>query len=226
MSLSSLIPKSLILAAGLFAAAMPLHAREAGLPPEPGSYTLNRIQRVPQAIVLEGSKAPRLLSSYTTGAITLLGFFYSYCADPEGCPLAWNAFEKVREEIIAHPQLHTKVRLVFISLDPKHDTPDVLKGFARRYEAAAHMVPWHFLTAYSDFFLKPLLRSMGEEVAIDREAQASGLVVLNHLLKAFLIDKQGFVREIYSNQSLDPAMILGDIETLLIEEQSLSRRSN
>jgi hypothetical protein len=33
-----------------------------------------------------------------------------------------------------------------------------------------------------------------------------------------LIDNQGFVREIYSNQSLDPAMILGDIKTLLLEE--------
>jgi hypothetical protein len=37
---------------------------------------------------------------------------------------------------------------------------------------------------------------------------------LNHLLKVFLIDKQRWVREIYSNQSLDPAAILGDIETL------------
>jgi protein SCO1/2 len=57
----------------------------------------------------------------------------------------------------------------------------------------------------------------GEEISIDREAPGGG-VVINHLLKVFLIDMQGFVREIYSNQSLDPAMILGDIETLLLEE--------
>jgi hypothetical protein len=33
----------------------------------------------------------------------------------------------------------------------------------------------------------------------------------------FLIDQDGWVREIYSNLSLDPAMILGDIKTLSIE---------
>jgi protein SCO1 len=91
-------------------------------------------------------------------------------------------------------------------------------GFARRYEASASIVPWHFLTTYSNLFLNSVLRDMGEEISIDREASGSGGVVINHLLKVYLIDKQGFVREIYSNQSLDPAMILGDIKTLQLEE--------
>jgi hypothetical protein len=52
---------SLIAAAGIFAAALPLRAGEsAGLPP-PGSYTLDHIQRVPAGIVLEGTKIPRAL---------------------------------------------------------------------------------------------------------------------------------------------------------------------
>jgi protein SCO1/2 len=209
--------RSLIAAAGIFAAALPLRAeKSAGLPPPPGSYTLDHIQRVPGGIVLEGTRFPRALSRYTTGAITLFAFFYSYCADPNGCPLAWDAFEKVREGILACAELHGRVRLVFMSLDPVHDTPWMLKGFARRYEASASIVPWHFLTTYSNLFLKPVLRDMGEEISVDREA--SGGVVINHLPKVFLIDKPGFVREIYSNQSLDPAMILGDIETLLLEE--------
>jgi protein SCO1/2 len=212
---------SLIAAAGIFAAALPLRAGEsAGLPPPPGSYTLDHIQRVPAGIVLEGTKIPRALSRYTTGTITLFAFFYSYCADPNGCPLAWDAFEKVREGIIARAELHGHVRLVFMSLDPAHDTPGMLMGFAHRYEASAAIVTWHFLTTYSNLFLKPVLRDMGEEISIDRDAP--GGVVINHLPKVFLIDNQGFVREIYSNQSLDPAMILGDIETLLLEESKAS----
>ncbi len=208
---------SLIAAAGIFAAVLPLGAeKSAGLPPPPGSYTLDHIQRMPAGIVLEGTQFPRALSRYTTGALTLLAFFYSYCADPNGCPLAWDAFEKMREEIIARPELHGRVRLVFMSLDPAHDTPGMLTGFARRYEASASIVPWHFLTTYSNLFLKPVLRDMGEEISIDREAP--GGVVINHLPKVFLIDKRGYVREIYSNQSLDPGMILGDIKTLLLEE--------
>jgi protein SCO1 len=206
-----------MVAGGVLAAALSPGASAAiGLLPPPGTYRLDHIQRVPQAIVLEGTRFPRPLSRYTKGAITLFGFFYSYCADPNGCPLAWDAFEKMREEVIARPELHGRVRLVFMSLDPAHDTPEVLNGFARRFEASASIVPWHFLTTYSNLFLNPVLRDMGEEISIDREA--SGGPVINHLPKVFLIDKQGVVREIYSNQSLDPAMILGDIKTLLLEE--------
>ncbi|MGH6847204.1 MAG: SCO family protein, partial [Methylocella sp.] len=108
---------SLIAAAGIFAAVLPLRAGESGGLPPPGSYTLDHIQRVPVGIVLEGTRFPRALSRYTTAAITLLSFFYSYCSDPNGCPLAWDAFEKVREGIIARPELHVQVRLVFITLD-------------------------------------------------------------------------------------------------------------
>ena len=93
-------------------------------------------------------------------------------------------------------------------------------GIAGRYEASASIVPWHFLTTYSNLFLKSVLRDMGEEISIDREASGDSGVVINHLPKVFLIDKRGFVREIYSNQSLDPAMILGDIKTLLLEESN------
>jgi cytochrome oxidase Cu insertion factor (SCO1/SenC/PrrC family) len=207
----------LIAAAGIYAAVLPLRAREPGKLPPPGSYTLDHIQRVPAGIVLEGTRFPRALSRYTTGAITLFAFFYSYCADPNGCPLAWGAFEKMREEIIARPELHGRVRLVFMSLDPAHDTPAMLTGFARRFESSESIVPWHFLTTYSNLFLKPVLRDMGEEISIDREASSGGGVVINHLPKVFLIDKRGFVREIYANQSLDPAMIIGDIKTLLLE---------
>jgi protein SCO1 len=212
-------------AAGIFTAVLPLRAEKTvGLPPPAGSYMLDHIQRMPAGIVLEGTRFPRALSRYTTGAITLLAFFYSYCADPNGCPRSWDAFEEVREGIVARPGLHGRVRLVFISLDPAHDTPGVLMGFARRYEASASIVPWHFLTTYSSLFLKPVLRDMGEEISIDREASAGGGVVINHLPKVFLIDKQGFVREIYSNQSLDPAMILGDIKTLLLEQSNTGGR--
>ncbi len=215
-----------MVAAGVLAAAHPLDTQAAaGLLPPPGSYKLDHIQRVPQAIVLEGSRLPRALSRYTKGAITLLGFFYSYCPDPNGCPLAWEAFEKLRKEIIAHPALHSQVRLVFVSLDPKRDTPDVLAGFARRYEAGKDIVPWHFLTTYSYLLLNPLLREMGEEISASFAPQG-GAVVLNHLLKVFLIDKEGWVREIYSKQSLDPATILDDIETLALEQARAGGHSN
>lgn len=208
-----------------FAIASPAPAAETGAGaalPAPGSYRLDHIQRVPFGIVLEGNRLPRTLSRYTSGKITLLSFFYSYCADPNGCPVVWGAFTQVRDAILARPELQGRVRLVFLSLDPLRDTPDMLKNFARRYQEAAAIVPWYFLTSYSYLFLNPVLRDMGEEISVDREASGKDGRVLNHLLKVFLIDDQGWVREIYSNQSLDPEAILGDIKTLLLEARNPS----
>lgn len=185
--------------------------------PVPGSYRLDHIQRVPFAIVLEGNHVPRALSRYTTDAITLLSFFYSICTDPTGCPLAWDAFEQVRKAILANPDHYGRVRLVFLSLDPAHDTPSMLKNFADAYDSGATVVPWHFLTSYSYLFLNPVLRNMGEDISVDRNAPDGEGRTLNHLLKVFLIDPEGWVREIYSNQTLDPATILGDIKTLSLE---------
>jgi protein SCO1 len=202
------------------ATASPALAAEAGASlklPVPGSYRLDHIQRVPFAIVLEGNHVPRMLSRYTTDAITLLSFFYSICTDPKGCPLAWDAFEQVRKAILAQPEHYGRVRLVFLSLDPAHDTPSMLKNFADAYDSGAAVVPWHFLTSYSYVFLNPVLHNMGEDISVDRNASGSEGRILNHLLKVFLIDPQGWVREIYSNQTLDPATILGDIKTLSLE---------
>jgi protein SCO1/2 len=210
---------ALIALAGLCCASS-TGAREARLTlPPPGSYQLDHIQRVPAAVVLESDHFPHWLSTYTTGSITLLSFFYSYCRDPAGCPLAWDAFENLRESVKQRTDLHGKVRFVFISLDPARDTPDMLRGFARNYEADAAVAPWHFLTTYSSIFLEPLLRNMGEETAIDRTASSPDNIVFNHLLKVFLIDSEGWVREIYSNGTLDPAAIMGDIESLRLEAE-------
>jgi len=208
-----------VLALSIGAMTSAARAAPAGLPlPRPGSYTLNHIQRIPFAIVLEGNYIPRPLSRYTKGAITLLSFFYTSCGDPQGCPRAWETFESIRLAIRNRRDLHARIRLVFVSLDPKHDAPQMLQILARSYAANATIVPWHFLTTYSTAFLDRLLREMGTEVSIDRAASDRGSLVLNHLLKVYLIDTQGWVREIYASATLDPLAILGDIETLLKED--------
>ncbi len=216
------------LAAALFglAAVWPLRV-EAGAGfayPAPGTYRLDHIFRAPDGVVLEGDRVPRLLSRYAAGAITLLAFFYTSCADPQGCPLAWEAFEDLRARLKERPDLQGEVRLVFISLDPARDTPAMLQTLARGYQAEAGVPPWHFLTTYSNLFLKPLLSGFGEEIAIDREASSASRPVFSHMLKVFLIDRQGDVREIYSNQSLDVVAILGDIETLAVEAGKEKKR--
>ena len=59
---------------------------------------LQRIQRVPDAQLLDADDRPTALSVATRGAITALAFFYGHCVDPAGCPVAWSSFETLRKE--------------------------------------------------------------------------------------------------------------------------------
>jgi protein SCO1/2 len=198
-------------------------ATPGGLPfPAPGTYKLDKILRAPFGLVLDGPGLPHFLSTYTTGKITLLTFFYTQCVDPQGCPLAWSAFEAVRQKIKDDPELHGKVRLVFYSFDPVHDRPETLRVFAEGYKADEAIVPWLFIGSWSNNFLESALKGFGQEIATERKADGEKRIVIDHLLKVFLLDPQGWVREIYTSAFLDPVVLINDIKTLQLEESKES----
>jgi cytochrome oxidase Cu insertion factor (SCO1/SenC/PrrC family) len=191
-----------------------------GLPlPEPGTYKLDRIQEAPFSIVREGTALPSLFSNYTKGKITLLAFFYVQCREPQGCPLAWNTFETVREEIKTDPILNNNVRFVFFSFDRVNDVPATLQFFVDARKADVGLAPWHFITAWTDYLLEQTLRKFGQDISVRTDADGQKSIVIDHMLKVFLIDPDGWVREIYTTGYLDPAAIVGDMKTLLLEEK-------
>jgi cytochrome oxidase Cu insertion factor (SCO1/SenC/PrrC family) len=187
------------------------------VPPPPGSYALHRIMRAPEGRVLDVEGKAARLSEYLHDRITLLGFIYTTCADPDGCPLAYRVFDALKEAIADTPRLHGKVRFVTLSFDPARDTPEVMRRYAgsRVVESDAGL-RWYFLTTRSAKELHPLVEGFGQEVT------PSGRE-LSHVLKVFLIDRRGDIREIYSSNFLHPQSVLNDIETLLLEEGAIRR---
>ena len=183
------------------------------VPPPPGSYPLHRIMAAPEGRVLDVHGRAARLSQYLHDRITLLGFIYTTCADPDGCPLAYRVFDALKEAIAATPRLQGQVRLVTLSFDPARDTPEVMRRYAgsRLVESDAGL-RWYFLTTRSAKELHPLVEGFGQEVT------RSGRE-LSHVLKVFLIDRRGDIREIYSSNFLHPQSVLNDIETLLLEEE-------
>jgi protein SCO1 len=190
-------------------------------PPAPGTYVLHRIMPAPDGRVLGLSGKVEPLSRYTHGAITLLGFIYTTCADPNGCPLAYRVFDALKEAIQATPRLQGKVRFVTLSFDPARDTPDVMRDYAgsRAVEKGAGL-RWYFLTTRSARELMPLVEGFGQDIVTTYD-RSTGKPhrELSHVLKVFLIDAAGDVREIYSSNFLHPRTVLNDIETLLLEER-------
>jgi cytochrome c peroxidase/protein SCO1/2 len=189
------------------------------VPPEPGTYRLHRIMRAPEGRVLtvDGRAAP--LSRFTRERITLLGFIYTTCTNPEGCPLAYRVFYRLKDEIQATPGLADKVQLVTLSFDPAHDSPEVMKRYAGRQLEEEGGLRWYFLTTRSVDDLVPLVEGFGQDVRYSVDTSTGRPVrQLSHVLKVFLIDRSGYVREIYTSTFLHPQTVMGDIRTLLMEE--------
>jgi cytochrome c peroxidase/protein SCO1/2 len=183
-------------------------------PPAAGTYELHRIMPAPEGRVLGLDGRPAALSSYTRGKITLLGFIYTTCVDPNGCPLAYRVFDALKETLAATPALHGKVRFVSLSFDPARDTPDAMRQYAgsRAVDKGAGL-RWYFLTTRSSRELLPLVEGFGQDVQRIR-----GRRELSHVLKVFLIDRAGDIREIYTSNFLHPEVVLNDILTLLAED--------
>ena len=188
-------------------------------PPSPGSYTLHRIMAAPDGAVLGIDGRSRRLSQFTRDRITLLGFVYTTCVDPDGCPLAYRVFDAMKAAIEATPALRDKVRFVTLSFDPARDTPVIMRRYAgSRVRDEGRGLRWYFLTTGSVQELMPLVEGFGQDIryTIDR-SNGKPRRELSHVLKLFLIDAAGFIREIYTSTFLHPRTVLNDIETLLME---------
>lgn len=181
-----------------------------------GTYRLPEIQSVAEATLVDERGHLVRLSSVTNGKITLLTFFYTYCADPLGCPFVYETLTWLRSRIARDHELAHQVRFVAISCDPTADTPEVLARYAGGL-ADDSRFEWRFLTARSVPELLPVIDDFGQDVSVELDGSGRPTRALHHMLKVFLIDSRGKVREIYSLAYLQPQVMLNDMRTLYLE---------
>jgi cytochrome oxidase Cu insertion factor (SCO1/SenC/PrrC family) len=190
-------------------------------PPAPGTYKLEHILSAPSGTVLDEQGKARPFSRFTTGKITVLSLVYTKCSDGTGCPLATHRMKELKERIDEHPELVADLRLVSLSFDPDRDTAEVMRAYRRAFFSGSGGAPWHFLTTRSRREIEPILRGFGQDVWMPR----AGAGALSHVLKVFLIDPRGSVREIYSTSFLQTQVLLNDIQTLLLERGGEAQRA-
>ena len=188
-------------------------------PPEPGTYRLPAIKPAGDGLVLTADGKAVELSDVLGGHVTILSFIYTRCADPRACPMATGALFQVYEITAKDRVLADNLRLVTFSFDPEHDTPRVMAEYASVVRPGGVGSEWLFLTTASNEELEPILASYGQRV--DRKKNADDpLGPFYHLVRVYLIDKEGTIRNIYAFGMLDPRLVVTDVRTLLMEEPS------
>ena len=185
--------------------------------PAPGSYRLEHIMRVPDGPVLDSDGSTHRMAEFTTGKVTLFSFIYTYCTDARGCPLAYETMHALKQSILHDGALRGQVRFVSMSFDPDYDTPPAMRSYGGDDARDTGPLRWYFLTAPSRETLAPLLEGFGQDVRLADPAPGQRAPVYSHVLKVYLLDRRGAVREIYSTSFLRADVVVNDIRTLVQE---------
>lgn len=182
------------------------------VPPPPGSYELPVLTKVGTFVLRDAAGRRVSTDSVMAGKVAVVSFIYTACTDRLGCPLASAALRDLQTRV-RDEGLGRETVLLTISFDAERDTPAQLTKYARAYDADPAL--WRFMVAPSERVLEDMLRSYGQDRSpvYDEHGRFTGRY--RHVLKVFLVDRVGQVRNIYSTGFLVPQVVVNDIKTLL-----------
>jgi len=212
------------LAADLYAADQPPLAPGYGklqfALPEPGTYQLPPLGEAADGNVLDSQGKPIKLHDLLGDKIVLLSFVYSTCNDVNGCPLATAVLHKIKQRLLKEKDIAAKLRLITLSFNPEHDTPEMMAKYGEALQAPG--IEWHFLTTGSEADLKPILDGYRHTVQKVYDAEGKNTGTFTHVLRVYLIDTNKRIRNIYSVSFLHAESLINDIRTLLTAEPKLA----
>lgn len=147
----------------------------------------------------------RMRLSDLKGKVVVLTFIYTRCPLPEFCPLMDRKFAQLASKLGAVRSWGEQVRLLSVSFDPEHDTPEVLSRHAKRQGASPPL--WTFAVA--------------RHAELQKVAPALGLMYgpegneVVHSLSTAIIDQEGRLFRLETGKKWEPAEFFRQIVALL-----------
>jgi protein SCO1/2 len=157
----------------------------------------------------------RLTNEDMRGKIALYNFTHTSCEEP--CPQTSLVMKEVQDRL---PEIETygiPVELVTISVDPEHDTPQLLREYAA--ELGADTATWHFVTGPEE----KLRWIIGGGFGFFFDTYDDGRVVFDPGF--VLVDGLGILRAEYRSPTPDVERILEGMQ-LIAEEAEKSAGAN
>lgn len=121
-------------------------------------------------------------------------FFFTAC--PTICPNLTRSMKRLQDGLA---DANFPLQLVSISIDPEIDTPDVLTSYANQFGAEEE--PWWFLTGEPETIYNVARYGFVLGFVENPEEEREKIGRYAHSTKIALVDKQGFVRSYYENDS-------------------------
>jgi protein SCO1/2 len=80
---------------------------------------------------MTGQDGNPLKLSDLRGKVVVLTFIYTRCPMPDFCPLMDRKFSELAQHVAVFPNKAKDIRLISLSFDPEHDTPEILRKHAQ-----------------------------------------------------------------------------------------------
>lgn len=142
------------------------------------------------------------------GKALLLTFIYTRCPLPEYCTLMSNNFAQVDRQLQQDPEVYTRTHLLSVSIDPKYDTPQVLRSYGaahtERYEGET-FAHWEFASGDQ---VKDLAQFFGLRYFTENDQ-------IMHGLKTVIVAPDGKVAKIYSDNTWKPEDVANELKRVL-----------
>jgi protein SCO1/2 len=136
--------------------------------------------------------------------VVAVTFIYTSC--PDVCPMLTDKMARVQDELGA--DFGSKIAFLSITVDPEHDTPEVLKEYAEVLDA--DLAGWSFLTG-----TPAAVREVAHRYGVAVAPAADGQV--DHTLLTTLVDRQGTMRVQYLGYRFDEEEFRHDLLDLVNE---------
>jgi protein SCO1 len=162
--------------------------------------------QIPKFALIDQNGKP-FTSAQTEGKVYVADFFFTRCGTI--CPKLSKALTRVQEDF----QNNEDVLIVSHTVDPNHDTAEVLKNYAKQYDAKEGK--WFFLTESKakmyDVILNGYMMSVADSSMLRKPEDA-----FVHTEKLLLIDKKGYIRGWYDGTNgKDVERLMTEIDILL-----------
>jgi protein SCO1/2 len=161
------------------------------------------------AVSLVNQDGKRINLQQYRGRALVITFIYTRCPLPDYCTLMSNNFAEIKRELDKSPETGAGAHLLSITLDPAHDTPQVLRSYGAAHTENyrdENFARWEFAT--------------GTPAEIQRTANFFGMSYkqdgdqITHSLRTAVIAPDGKLYKMYRGNEWKPAEILRDLREL------------
>jgi protein SCO1/2 len=155
------------------------------------------------ALVDQDGKALRL-ADYR-GKSVALTFVFTRCPLPDFCPLMMKKFAAAHATLARDPGLAARTRLLTVSFDTTHDTPDVLRAFGKPFqETTPPFTHWALATGKEE-----AIRALGGALELDYVEESRSFT---HNLRTAVLDGEGKLRRLFRGNEWRPEELVAELK--------------